>query len=113
MNTKKFCEQFERIFGPFQLDRLRNKELVVSGGREFVSSPYSNFVYEVSLYLNAPISDVKVAYDDECRQLFKLCYNVYRAFRRNFRKKCKKGRLATYITGSNLHKCFTRYRYVD
>ena len=60
MNTKKLCEQFERIFGPFQLDRLRNKELVVSGGREFVSSPYSKFVYEVSLYLNDPISDVKV-----------------------------------------------------
>ena len=40
MNTKKFCEKFERIFGSFKTNRLRNKERVVSGGREFVSSPY-------------------------------------------------------------------------
>ena len=111
MNTKNFCEEFERIFGSFQLKHLKDKEKVISCERNFVSSPYSNFIYEVSLYLDARICDIKFVFEDEFKILFPLCEHVYHNFRKQFRRKCKGKKLATYITGENLQKCFTRYRY--
>ena len=111
MNTYKFCKEFEKIFGRYQSKRISRKQRIISGGRTFISSPYSNFLYEMSLYADMPVSEFKKLFGDDCKYLFPLCDCVYRRFRKRFRKNCKKSGLATYITGQNLHKCFSRYRY--
>ena len=94
--------QVEKIFGRYQSKRIRQKQRILSGGRTFISSPYSNFLYEMSLYADIPVSKIVKLFCDDCKYLFSLCDHVYRRFRKRFRKNCKKSGLATYITGQNL-----------
>ena len=110
-NTYKFCKEFEKVFGSYKLIRLTRKERVLSGGRTLISSLYSNFVYEISLYLNIPVSESKQLFAKDCQYLYPLCEYVYERLRKRFRKNCAKSDLATYISGQNLRKCFSRYRY--
>ena len=111
LNTYKFCKEFDKIFGPYKSKRLTPKQGVLFGWWTFISSPYSNFVYEISLYLNIPVSEVKQLLTKDCQYLYPLCEYVYKRFRKRFRKNGAKSGLATYISGQNLHKCLSRYRY--
>ena len=76
-----------------------------------ILSPLLNFLYEVSLYLKIRVSELKVLFGNDCKYLYSLCNTVYNRFRRRFRKNCRKSRVATSISGENLHKCFSRYHY--
>ena len=51
--------QVEKIFGRYQSKRIRQKQRILSGGRTFISSPYSNFLYEMSLYADIPVSKIE------------------------------------------------------
>ena len=110
MNTYKFCREFEKIFERYRKDRIIRSQRIFIGGKSSISPPYSNFLYELSLYLEAPISEVKELFGRDCHYLHSMCEPVYRHFRKKFRKNCRKsGGLATYISGQNLHKCFCTY----
>ena len=122
MNTYKFCKEknkknnfekinLKKIFGRYESKRISCKQIIISVGRTFISSPFSNFLYEMSLYADMRVSEFKKLFGDNCKYLFSLCDCVYCRFRKRFRKNCKKSGLATYIMGQNLHKCFSRYRY--
>ena len=113
MNTYKFCKEFEKIFGRSHSKRISRKQRIISGGSTFISSPCSNFLYEMSLYADMPVSEYKKLFGDDSKYLFSLCDCVYRRFRKRFRKNCKKSGLATYITGQNLHKCFSSIVMLD
>ena len=76
-----------------------------------ISSPYSNFLCEVSLYLKIRVSELNTLFGNDCEYLHSLCDKVLKSFRKRFRKNCRKSGLATYISGENLRKCFSRYRY--
>ena len=84
---------------------------ILSGSKTMILSPYSNFLYEVSLYLKIRVSELKTLFGNDCEYLHSLCDKVYKRFRKRFRKNCRKSGLATYISGENLRKCFSRYRY--
>ena len=109
--TYKFCKEFEKKFGRYQLKRISRKQRIISGGRTFISSSYSNFLYEMSLYADMPVSEFKKLFRDDCKYLFSLCDCAYRRFRKRFRNNCKRSGLVTYIRIHSLHKCFSRYRY--
>ena len=109
MNTENFCVEFEKIFGRYKSNRIRRCHMVLSGNKRMMSSPYSTFIYEIGLYLNVPVSEVKKLFSKDCQRLFSLCDHVYRQFRKRFRKSCSKTGLATYVVGQNLHKCFSKY----
>ena len=113
MNTEKFCVEFEKIFGRYKSNQIRRCQRVLSGDKRVISSPYSNFLYKISLYLKVRVSDVKQLFSKDCKYLYSLCDHVYRRFRRRFIKKCVKSGLAIYVAGQNLQKCFSRYRYDD
>ena len=111
MNTEKFCVEFEKIFGQCKSKRMKRCRRVVSGSKTMISSPYCNFLYEVSLYLKIRVSGLKTLFATDCEYLYSLSEKVYKRFRRRFRKNCRKSGLATYKTGENLHKCFSKYWY--
>ena len=110
MNTEKCCVEFEKIFGQYKSKHIKRYQRIFSGSKSMMS-PYSNFLYEVSLYLKIHVSELKKLFGNDCEYLYSLCDKVYKRFRRRFRKNCRKSGLATYISGENLHKCFSRYRY--
>ena len=64
-----------------------------------MSSPYSNFVYEISLYLNIPVSEVKQLLTKDCQYLYPLCEYVYKRFKKRFRKDGAKSGLASVFQG--------------
>ena len=70
MNTEKFCVEFENIFGRYKSNRIRRCHKVLSGNKRMVSSPYSTFIYEIGLYLNVPVSEVKKLFSEDCQYLF-------------------------------------------
>ena len=109
MNTEKFCKEFEKIFGSYKSKCIRKFNRVLSGDKKMISSPYTTFLYKIGLYLNIPVFQVKRSCFPKTGYLFSLCRPAYRRFRKRFRNNCKKTGLATYITGSNLHKCFSKY----
>ena len=111
MNPEKFCVEFEKLFGLYKLKRIKSCQRILSGSKTMISSPYSNFLYEVSLYLKICVLELKTLFGNDCKYLYSLCDKVYKRFRRRFRKNCRKSGLATYISGENLHKCFSRYQY--
>ena len=111
MNTEKFCVEFEKICGQCKSKRMKRCQRIVSGSKTMIASSYCNFLYEVSLYLKILVSELKTLFANDCEYLYSLSEKVYKRFRRRFRKNCRKSRLATYISGENLHKCFSRYRY--
>ena len=87
MNTYKFRKEFEKIFGRYQSKSISRKQIIISGGKTFIPSPYSNFMYEMSLYADIPVSELKKLFGYDCKYLFSLCDCVYRRFRKRFRKK--------------------------
>ena len=74
MNTEIFCVELEKFFGQYKSKCKKTCQRILSGSKTMTSSPYSNFVYQVSLHLK-----------------------VYKRFRRRFRKSCRKSELATYV----------------
>ena len=38
-----------------------------------ITLPYSNFLYEVSLYLNICVSELKKLFGNDCEHLYSLC----------------------------------------
>ena len=109
----QILRKFEKIFGRYKSDRIRRCQKVLSGDKHVMSSSYSNFLYEISLYLKIRVSEVKQLFSKDCEYLYSLCDHVYRRFRRRFRKMCAKNGLAAYIAEQNLRKWFSWYRYVD
>ena len=113
LNTYKFCKEFEKIFGPYKSKRLTPKQRVLSGWRTFMSSPYSNFVYEISLYLNIPVSEVKQLLTKDCQYLYPLCEYVYKRFRKRFRKNGAKSGLASVFQGIGMISRFFEKKFYD
>ena len=113
MNTEKFCKEFEKIFGKYKSYRVHKRQRILCGCKKMATPPYATFLYEVALYLDVPVSEAKKLLSDDCRYLFPLCEHVCRCCRKKFRKNCQKTGLATYISDSNLRKCFIKYRYVN
>ena len=111
MNTEKCCVEFEKIFGQHKSKRIKRYQRIFSGSKSMMSSPYSNFLYEVSLYLKIHVSEFKKLFGNDCEYLYSLCDKVCKRFRRRFRKNCRKRRLAIYTLGENLFKSFSRCQY--
>ena len=111
MNTEKFSKEFEKIFESYKSKCIRKFDRVLSGNKKMISPPYATFLYEIGLYLNIPVSQEKL-FSNDCDYLFSLCIVFIDALEKDLEKIAKKTGLATYITGSNFHKCFSKYRYV-
>ena len=78
-----------------------------------MSSARSTLLYEISLYLDLPISEMKAKYGDVSDYLFSLCRKVYQKFRKKLCKKYRKNGVAKYYkSGFILNKYFSHYRYV-
>ena len=107
MNTWKVCVEFENICGQYKSEHIKRCHRIFSASKTIMQSPYCNFLYEVSLYLKIHVSELKL-FSNDCEYLYSLCDKVYKSFRR-CRKNWRKSVLATYISGENLHKCFSRY----
>ena len=75
---------------------------ILTTNKNFLSSPLSTFFYEMSFYLDIPVSRIKSDYGGECQYLFRLRRKVYR--RKKFRRKCKKKRCGKYKTGGTLRR---------
>ena len=67
MNSKIFCREFEKIFGRYKSKRIREFSKILCGDKEIISSSYGIFLYEMCLYLNIPVSEVKKSFLKECR----------------------------------------------
>ena len=72
----EFCKELEKIFGPYKSRRISRNQCLISGGRTAMSSPYSNFVYEISLWFNIPVSDV-TSYFGKIANTCILCVNIF------------------------------------
>ena len=95
MNTDKLCIGFEKIFGKYKSKCMKKDHRVLSGNKTMMSSPYSNFLYEVNLYRKIRVSELKKLFGNDCEYLYSLCDKVYKQFRRRFRKNYRKSCLAT------------------
>lgn len=89
MNSKNFCREFEKFFGPYEKRKIKRREILTIN-KNFLSSLLSTFFCEMSLYLDIPVSRIKFDYGEGCQNLFRLCRNVHRAFVRVFIKSVKK-----------------------
>ena len=76
MNTEKFCVEFEKIFGQCKSKRMKRCQRIVSGSKTMISSPYCNFLYEVSLYLKILVSELKTLFANDCEYLYSLSEKV-------------------------------------
>ena len=86
MNTDKFCVEFEKIFDQYKSKRIKRCQRILSGSETMISSPYSNFLYEVSLYLKSRVSELKELFGNDFEYLYSLCDKVYKRFKRRFKK---------------------------
>ena len=89
-DTEKFCIEFEKMFGQYKSKQMKRYQRFLSGNKTMMSSPYSNFLYEISLYLKIHVSELKKLFGNHCEYLYSLCDKVYKCFRRRFRKNCRK-----------------------
>ena len=86
MNIYLFCEEFEKKFRHFKKYKMKKKQTFVTRNIEFLSSGFSTFLYENSLYLEIDMSRLKKLLRLDCEQLFNYCSHVYRRFsKQNFR----------------------------
>ena len=90
MNASNFCKEFGKSFGSYQKYKIGKNRTILTSNKNFTSSARSMFSYEMSLYLDLPVSEVKAKYGDICDYLFSLCRVVYQRFRKKIRKKCRK-----------------------
>ena len=94
MNTEKLCIGLEKIFGKYKSKCMKKDQRVLSGNKTMMSSPYSNFLYEVNLYGKSVFQSLR-----SClvmtEYLYSLCDKVDKQFRRRFRKNYRKSCLAT------------------
>ena len=81
---------FEKVFGCYRKYKIIRVQRILTGGEPLISSPYSNFLDELSLYLDAPILEVKELFGRDCRYLHSMCEPIFRHFRKKFRKNCRK-----------------------
>ena len=86
MNTETFCVEFEKIFGQYKSKRIKRCQRILSDSQTMISLPYLNFLYQASLYFKIRVSEVKTLFDNNCGELHSLCDEVYKRFRRTFRK---------------------------
>ena len=80
MNTEKCCIEFEKIFGQYKSKCMKRYQRVLSGNKTMVSSPCSNFLYEVSLKLKIRVSELKKLLGNDCEYLYSLRDKVYKRF---------------------------------
>ena len=76
MNAEKSCVEFEKIFGQYKSKRIKRFQRILSPSKAMIWSPYSNFLYEVSLSLKIGVSGLKMLFDNDCKYLYSLCDNV-------------------------------------
>ena len=105
MNSYSFCKEFESFFGPCKKYKIKNKQSILATKNNLISSARSLFLYEMSLYLDMPVSRLKSKHNDICNYLFPLCQRIYLRLRKKFRKLCKEGGVGKYKSGHILHKC--------
>ena len=56
---------------------MKRYQRVLSGNKTMVSSPCSNFLYEVSLYLKIRVSELKKLFGNDCEYLYIKFINVF------------------------------------
>ena len=89
MNTYLFYKELEKKFGCFKKCKVKDRQKVVTWNIEFLSSPFSTFLYEISLSLEIDMSRSKKLLQSDCEQLFHYCSHVYRKFKIKFHRKCR------------------------
>ena len=90
MNTEKFCKEYEKIFEKYKSYRIHKRQRILCGCKKIVSSPYPTFLYEVALYLDVPVSEVK-NYFLMTVDIYFYCVNMFTgALERNLEKIVKK-----------------------
>ena len=77
MNTEKCCIVLEKIFGQHKSKCMKRYQRVLSGNKTMVSSPCSNFLYEVSLYLKIRVSELKKLFGNDREYLYIKFINVF------------------------------------
>ena len=82
MNTYLLCKEFEKNFGHFKKYNIKNRQTVVTRNIEFLSSPFSTFLYEISPYLEIDLSRLQKLLWSDCDRLFHCCSHVYRRFKK-------------------------------
>ena len=65
MNTEKLCIGLEEIFGKYKSKCMKKDQRVLSGNKTMMSSPYSNFLYEVNLYRKIRVSELKKLFGND------------------------------------------------
>lgn len=83
MNTCLFCKELEKKFGHFKKYNIKNWQTVITRNIEFLLSPFSMFLYKISLYLQIDLSHLKNLLQSDCEQLLYYCNHVYRRFKKN------------------------------
>ena len=89
MNTYLFYKELEKKFGHSKKCKVKNRQKVVTRNIEFLSSPFSTFLYKISLSLEIDLSRSKKLLQSDCEQLFHYCSHVYRKFKIKFHRKCR------------------------
>ena len=77
MSTEKCCIVLEKIFGQYKSKCMKRYQRVLSGNKTMVSSPCSNFLYEVSLYLKIRVSELKKLFGNDREYLYIKFINVF------------------------------------
>ena len=70
MDTEEFCVEFQKMFGQYKSKRIKMCQRILSGSKAMISSLYSNFLYEVSLYLKIRVSQLKTLFRNDCEYLY-------------------------------------------
>ena len=105
MNSYNFYKKFESFFSPYKKYKIKKKQSILTTKKNLISSARSLFLYEMSLYLDMPVSKLKSKHND-IPYLFPLYRKIYLTFRKKFRKLCKEGGMG------NTRVDVSHYRYV-
>ena len=66
--------------------KIKNKRNVLTTSKNFLYSAKSTFFYEMSLYMDMPLSELKKEYKEVSKYVFPLSQKFYVRFRRRLRR---------------------------
>ena len=90
MDSYNFCKEFGSFFGLYKKYKIKNKQSILTTKKNLISSARSIYRYEMSLYLDIPVSKLKSKHNDTCNYLSPLCQKIYLRFRKNSESYVKK-----------------------
>ena len=86
INTYNFCREFGKFFGSYQKYEIAKKRTILTSNKNFMSSARSTLFYEISLYLDLPVSEVKAKYGIYVTICFHYAGRFIKNFVKNFAK---------------------------